>query len=59
MPEVKNIEKGPGRPSPLTNMKIKLVLDDGVKVNYAKFGELLADVKKIAGTKEEKDESAD
>ncbi|MCG2712034.1 MAG: BREX-1 system adenine-specific DNA-methyltransferase PglX [Candidatus Omnitrophica bacterium] len=42
-----------------TDMKIKLDLDDGVKVNYAKFGELLADVKKIAGTKEEKDESAD
>ena len=39
--------------------KIKLDLDDGVKVNYGKFGELLADVKKIAGAKEEKDESAD
>ena len=41
------------------DMKIKLDLDDGVKVNYAKFGELLADVKKIAGVKEEKDESTD
>jgi len=41
------------------DMKIKLDLDDGVKVNYNKFGELLADVKKIAGVKEEKDESAD
>lgn len=43
----------------LADMKIKLDLDDGVKVNYAKFGELLADVKKIAGAKEEKDESTD
>jgi hypothetical protein len=25
--------------------------DDGVKVNYAKFGTLLADVKKVTGTK--------
>lgn len=29
--------------------KIRLDLDDGVKVNYAKFDGLLADVKKIAG----------
>ncbi|HZX49389.1 MAG TPA: BREX-1 system adenine-specific DNA-methyltransferase PglX [Nitrospirota bacterium] len=29
--------------------KISLDLDDGVKLNYAKFGGLLADVKKIAG----------
>jgi len=41
------------------DMKIKLDLDDGVKGNYGKFGELLSDVKKIAGIKEEKDESAD
>ena len=38
--------------------KIKLDLDDGVKVNYAKFtdnkyGELLAEVKAICGTKDE------
>ncbi|MBI4649910.1 DUF1819 family protein [Candidatus Desantisbacteria bacterium] len=38
---------------------LSLDLDDGVKVNYGKFGELLADVKKITGTKEEKDESTD
>lgn len=31
------------------DMKIKLDLDDGVKVNYGKFGELLADVKSIVG----------
>ncbi len=31
------------------DMKIKLDLDDGVKVNYAKFGDLLADSKNIAG----------
>ncbi|TRZ93675.1 BREX-1 system adenine-specific DNA-methyltransferase PglX [bacterium] len=30
--------------------KIKLDLDDGVKVNYRKFGDLLSDVKKIAGS---------
>jgi len=29
--------------------KIKLDLDDGVKMNYGKFGDLLSDVKKIAG----------
>jgi len=28
-----------------------LDLDDGVKVNYAKFGTLLADVKKVSGSK--------
>ena len=38
--------------------KIKLDLDDGVKVNYAKFtdnkyGEILAEVKAICGTKDE------
>ena len=29
--------------------KVKLDLDDGVKINYGKFGDLLSDVKKIAG----------
>ncbi|MFC1792654.1 BREX-1 system adenine-specific DNA-methyltransferase PglX [Planctomycetota bacterium] len=33
------------------DMKIKLDLDDGVKVNYSKFGDLLAEVKLVAGTK--------
>lgn len=31
------------------DMRIKLDLDDGVKVNYGKFGELLAEVKAVAG----------
>ena len=30
--------------------RIKIDLDDGVKVNYGKFGNLLAEVKKIAGS---------
>jgi len=30
-------------------MRIKIDLDDGVKVNYGKFGDLLADVKVITG----------
>lgn len=30
--------------------RIKVDLDDGVKVNYGKFGNLLAEVKKIAGS---------
>jgi type II restriction/modification system DNA methylase subunit YeeA len=34
------------------NMHIQLDLDDGVKVNYAKFGELLAEVKAVTGSKE-------
>jgi SAM-dependent methyltransferase len=33
--------------------KIKLDLDDGVKVNYAKFGDLVAESKAITGGKEE------
>ena len=33
------------------NERISLDLDDGVKVNYAKFGTLLAEVKKVSGTK--------
>lgn len=35
----------------LAEMKINLDLDDGVKVNYGKFGNLLADVKAIHGKK--------
>ena len=30
------------------NLRVRLDLDDGVKVNYGKFGDLLADVKSIA-----------
>lgn len=33
------------------DMKIELDLDDGVKVNYGKFGNLLAEVMKVAGEK--------
>jgi type II restriction/modification system DNA methylase subunit YeeA len=32
------------------NERISLDLDDGVRVNYAKFGTLLAEVKKVSGT---------
>ncbi|HCP27297.1 MAG TPA: BREX-1 system adenine-specific DNA-methyltransferase PglX [Pantoea ananatis] len=35
------------------DMKIQLNLDDGVKVNYGKFGTLLAEVKAITGDKAE------
>ena len=35
----------------LAEMKISLDLDDGVKVNYGKFGNLLSDVKAIHGKK--------
>ena len=35
------------------DMKITLDLDDGVKVNYGKFGTLLSDVKAITGDKGE------
>lgn len=35
------------------DQRISLDLDDGVKVNYGKFGELLAEVKAICGTKDE------
>lgn len=31
------------------DMRIKLDLDDGVKVNYGKFGDLLADMKAVTG----------
>ena len=33
--------------------RISLDLDDGVKVNYGKFGDLLAEVKAITGKKPE------
>ena len=33
------------------DMQIQLNLDDGVKINYGKFGDLLADVKSIHGKK--------
>jgi type II restriction/modification system DNA methylase subunit YeeA len=36
----------------LADQKISLDLDDGVKVNYGKFGDLLAEVKQVAATKE-------
>ncbi|HAT2164887.1 BREX-1 system adenine-specific DNA-methyltransferase PglX [Proteus mirabilis] len=35
------------------DMRISLDLDDGVKVNYGKFGDLLADVKAITGSEAE------
>jgi hypothetical protein len=35
------------------DQRITLDLDDGVKVNYGKFGDLLADVKKVCGKDEE------
>jgi hypothetical protein len=35
------------------DQRIALDLDDGVKVNYAKFGPLVAEAKKICGTKED------
>ncbi len=38
----------------LAEMKISIDLDDGVKVNYGKFGNLLADVKSIHGKAPEK-----
>ncbi|MGL5291109.1 MAG: BREX-1 system adenine-specific DNA-methyltransferase PglX, partial [Vibrionaceae bacterium] len=34
------------------DMRIALDLDDGVKVNYGKFGDLLADVKAVTGSGE-------
>ena len=35
------------------DQRIHLDLDDGVKVNYGKFGDLLAEVKAITGDKDE------
>lgn len=37
----------------LADRPIKLDLDDGVKVNYGKFGELLAEVKAVTGGSDE------
>jgi hypothetical protein len=34
-------------------MRISLDLDDGVKVNYGKFGDLLAEVKAVCGKDED------
>ncbi len=34
-------------------MRISLDLDDGVKVNYGKFGDLLAEVKAVCGARDE------
>jgi type II restriction/modification system DNA methylase subunit YeeA len=38
---------------PFADQRITLDLDDGVKINYGKFGDLLADVKVITGGKED------
>ena len=38
---------------PYADQRISLNLDDGVKVNYGKFGDLLAEVKAITGGKED------
>lgn len=38
---------------PYADQRIKLDLDDGVKVNYGKFGNLLAEVKAVTGGKED------
>ena len=35
------------------DMRISIDLDDGVKENYGKFGDLLSEVKKITGKKPE------
>jgi type II restriction/modification system DNA methylase subunit YeeA len=35
------------------DMRIALDLDDGVKVNYGKFGDLLAEVKAVCGARDE------
>ncbi len=37
------------------DQRIKLDLDDGVKVNYGKFGDLLAEVKAVCGKKKDED----
>jgi transcription antitermination factor NusG len=36
-----------------TDKQISIDLDDGVKVNYGKFGDLLAEVKAITGGKDD------
>ncbi len=35
------------------DQRISLDLDDGMKINYGKFGDLLAEVKKVNGKKAE------
>ena len=35
-----------------SDLRISLDLDEGVRVNYGKFGDLLAEVKQVATTKE-------
>ena len=35
------------------DMRISLDLDDGVKVNYGKFGDLLAEVRAVTGSTDE------
>jgi hypothetical protein len=35
------------------DLRISLDLDDGVKVNYGKFGDLLAEVKSVTGGSDE------
>jgi len=35
------------------DQRISLDLDDGVKLNYGKFGDLLVEVKAVAGKKKE------
>ena len=37
----------------VADQKIELDLDDGVKVNYGKFGDLLAEAKAITGGKDD------
>jgi len=37
----------------VADKKIALDLDDGVKVNYGKFGDLLAKVKAVTGSNDE------
>ena len=37
------------------DMRIKLDLDDGVKVNYGKFGDLLACVTQVCGREEDEE----
>jgi len=37
------------------DQRISLDLDDGVKVNYGKFGDLLAEVKAITGKRKNSD----
>lgn len=42
-------------PEHCTDQRITLDLDDGVKVNYGKFGDLLAEVKAVTGKKPDVD----